>query len=207
MNCNLDFLADGEMLDIDSLKEELLDVFLKGGVPLCYWDATEDFETAQGLLTTSPTEIQDICQKYEDVIQEYTLDEILCGLWDKIPEGTNYCSVFDVGKDCSMIFKKNTDISSSIDSMIRLASNYIETELSCSGIIQDNKGRQDLINSFESSVYTGIFWDNTSKYFHLKYTGASYEDYWLIHKWCLVSEDNLNSYNLVNNKNGGYENE
>ena len=181
-------------INFEELKKmDLLQLFLKGDVPVCNWDCCGyvDFNTEQGMLSEHPEEINGFIEKYgEDPFEDAT-HCIINYLLENIPENKLYCDIFRAGMYCVMIMNKG------IESVISLVENCLTCDMECNAIYgQDvNSAEAKDFIEFIEHAYSIYINDNESAHcFKLIHKGTSVED------WYLISEDKQFQYKLFENK-------
>lgn len=175
-------------------KMDLLQLFLKGEVPVCQWDCwgDMDFNTEQGMLSKTPEEINDFIEKYgEDPFEDDT-HSIINYLIENIPENKPYCDIFRAEMYCVMIMNKG------IESVISLVENCLTCDMECNAIYGhavNSPAAKDFIEFIEHSYSIYINDNKSSHCFKLTHKGTSVED------WYLISKDKQFQYKLFKNKN------
>lgn len=174
-------------------KQELLNIFLKGDIPVCEMDLGMyvDFDTEQGMLSRCSTEIIDFIEKYgEDPFLE-TTDEVIRYLLDNLPDNRRVCTILRFEMYCAMI------VNNGIKSVISLVKNCLTCDIEGNGVCGEdvNSARaRDFIDFIEGSYSICFEEDNILHKFKLKHNGINITD------WYLVSDDEQFSYKLYGNK-------
>lgn len=177
----------------ENRKQELLNIFLQGDIPICNCENYEDFNTEQCMLSEGSTEIFDFIEKYgEDPFEEST-HIIVNYLINNIPKNKQYCDIYRADMYCIMLMNNGAK------SLIGLVENCLTCDMECNGIDSDSEAvntpnGKDFIDFIEQTYSIYLNDNNSFICFELKHNGRTFND------WYIISEDGNIRYRLYDNE-------